>query len=131
MRFFVSSQFLLAGAACLGGCSDDSGEAPGAGGDGSGANPTTAGIDLDATGSSTGGGLNGSTGGPSVETAGASGSSCALKVTDGCVGEVFQGEEMPLDIQIILDQSGSMATVIDEATGETRMDAVYRARDAF
>ena len=120
MRFFVLSQILFAVASCLGGCSGGSGGASEAGTGGPGANETSAGIDLEATGSSSGG--------PAVET---SDSSCALKVTDGCVGEVFEGEGVPLDIQIIFDQSGSMATVIDETTGETRMDAVYRALDAF
>ncbi|HEY6729155.1 MAG TPA: vWA domain-containing protein [Polyangiaceae bacterium] len=90
---------------------------------------TTGGIDLTPSSSGTGG--SGSGGGPNVGVAGGSNACGSLQVSDGCVGEVFEGEGIPLDIQIIFDQSGSMATVVDESTGETRMDAVFRAVEAF
>jgi len=119
---------LLAAAFC-GGCSDgsdgtedidDSADDDG----GSDSAAVTGGIDLD-TGWSDGDG-------PMVGVGDDSGSGCgSLEVSDGCTGEVFEGEGIPLDIQIIFDQSGSMATVIDEATGETRMDAVVRAVESF
>lgn len=112
---------------CSSGCSEDSEASSADGGAGAGANygAVTGGLDLDTSGSS-------STGdGPDVGVS-SNGSSCgSLRVSDGCVGEVFEGEGIPLDIQVIFDQSGSMATVVDESTGETRMDAVYRAVQAF
>lgn len=132
MRLSVSSLSLLAIAICFGGCSDDSDGGADESSGGSGLDyTTTGGIDFQTNGATTTSGLGSATDGPAVETGGGQGSCGALKVTDGCVGEVFEGEGIPLDIQIIFDQSGSMATVIDEATDETRMDAVYSALEAF
>src|SRR5688572_30805108 len=107
--------------ASAGGCSD--GNAGSEASDSASA-AVTGGIQLD----------TGSTGsdGPTVGVSDGPGSACgSLEVSDGCTGEVFEGEGIPLDIQIIFDQSGSMASVIDAATGETRMDAVVRAVEAF
>ncbi len=115
---------------CQAGCSDD-GENDGAASDGSSGNgyAVTGGIAIDPGQSAWNDGT--SSGGPKVDTGGGSGECASLRVSDGCTGEVFEGEGVPLDIQIIFDQSGSMATVVDESTGETRMDAVYRAVEAF
>lgn len=125
MRLF--SIVVLGLLSCSAGCSSDSEGDAGAGSGGSGVNygAVTGGIDLELS-------TNGSGGtGPTVSVSGNSNSCGSLKVSDGCVGEVFEGEGIPLDIQIIFDQSGSMATVVDEVTGETRMDAVFRAVEAF
>jgi len=120
---------------CASGCSDNS-DSGSSGNDGAGAaanyGAVNGGIDLDPHASGSGGST--STGdGPDVGVSGSSNSSScgSLEVSNDCVGEVFEGEGIPLDIQIIFDQSGSMATVIDESTGETRMDSVYRAVEAF
>jgi len=128
MRSLPFALYLLAAALCSG-CSDGSDgsdEIGNSGADddgGSDSATVTGGIDLDA-------GWSG--GDPPTVGVGDSGSGCgSLEVSDGCTGEVFEGEGIPLDIQVIFDQSGSMATVIDEATGETRMDAVVRAVEAF
>lgn len=55
----------------------------------------------------------------------------ALQIEEGCAGALYEGEIIPLDLYVMFDQSGSMATVIDEATAETRMDAVSRAMEEF
>jgi len=118
---------------CSSGCSDDSDSgASEDGGAGAGANygAVTGGIDLNPSVSGSGGSAS-TTKGPDVGVSGGPNACGSLEVSDGCVGEVFEGEGIPLDIQIIFDQSGSMATVIDEATGETRMDSVFRAVEAF
>jgi len=54
-----------------------------------------------------------------------------LTVADGCASEVYAGEAVPLDLYLMFDQSGSMATVVDEATQLTRMDIVRQAVRAF
>jgi len=113
------------------GCSGDpEGSDTGSGGSGPDYAGVTGGVDLDPSGSGTGGQASSSTG-PMVGVSGNSSSCGSLEVSDGCVGSVFEGEGIPLDIQIIFDQSGSMATVVDESTGETRMDAVFQAVQAF
>lgn len=48
---------------------------------------------------------------------------------NGCVGEHYAGETLPLDIYVMFDQSGSMST--PEQGGVTRMDAVRSAMGAF
>lgn len=62
---------------------------------------------------------------------GADGSCTGLEVGPGCAGEVYEGEAVPLDLYLMFDQSGSMSTVVDEATGKTRMDVVREAVRAF
>lgn len=125
MRSLLFALCLFPTALC-GGCSDgnDDSAQDSDGDSGTVGVTVTGGINLDS--SSTGGDA------PVVGVIDNSGSGCgSLTVSDGCIGEVYEGEGIPLDIQIIFDQSGSMATVIDEATGETRMDAVVRAVEAF
>src|SRR5690606_13017248 len=39
-----------------------------------------------------------------------------LGVQDGCAGEVYEGEGLPLDLYLMFDQSGSMLTKVDSAT---------------
>jgi Mg-chelatase subunit ChlD len=55
----------------------------------------------------------------------------ALSLSEGCLGEVFEGEAAALDLLLVFDESGSMSTKVDETTGETRMDIVRGALDAF
>lgn len=62
---------------------------------------------------------------------GVDGSCNGLGVGEGCAGEVYEGEAVPLDLYLMFDQSGSMATVVDEASGTTRMDIVRTAVEAF
>ena len=62
---------------------------------------------------------------------GLDGSCNGLGVGEGCAGEVYEGEAVPLDLYLMFDQSGSMATVVDEASGTTRMDIVRTAVEAF
>ena len=54
-----------------------------------------------------------------------------LTLGEACSGAIFEGEALPLDIQIIFDQSGSMATEVDASTHETRLDAVRAALASF
>lgn len=54
-----------------------------------------------------------------------------LGVQDGCAGEVYEGEGLPLDLYLMFDQSGSMLTKVDSATNATRMDVVRSAVKAF
>jgi len=54
-----------------------------------------------------------------------------LGVADGCAGEVYEGESVPLDLYLMFDQSGSMSTKVDEKTGATRMDVVRASVKAF
>ncbi len=61
----------------------------------------------------------------------ASGECRGLQVDPSCAGEVYEGEAVPLDLYLMFDQSGSMSTVVDEATGATRMDVVRDAVRAF
>lgn len=61
----------------------------------------------------------------------ANGNCNGLDVHPGCAGEVYEGEAVPLDLYLMFDQSGSMSTVVDDATGKTRMDVVRAAVRAF
>jgi hypothetical protein len=49
-------------------------------------------------------------------------------VFDACVAELIQGEALPVDIYVMFDQSGSMATPVGAGT---RLDAVRAAITAF
>lgn len=80
--------------------------------------------DLDLDGVSTGG--DGDFGGVNDD-----GSCEGLSVGDGCAGEVYEGEAVPLDLYLMFDQSGSMSTVVDEKTQATRIDVVRTAVEAF
>jgi hypothetical protein len=53
----------------------------------------------------------------------------AVADDEGCVGEVYFGETIPVDIYVMFDQSGSMLNV--EEGGITRMDAVRQAMGDF
>lgn len=59
------------------------------------------------------------------------GSCIGLKAEDGCLGEVFQGEAVPLDLYLMFDQSGSMSIVVDKESRMTRMDIVRTAVRTF
>jgi len=89
-----------------------------------GAAPSGGGSGLDVGGP--GGSPSGSSGGLDED-----GQCLGLTVADGCASEVYQGEAVPLDLYLMFDQSGSMATVVDEASGVTRMDIVRQAVRAF
>lgn len=54
--------------------------------------------------------------------------SCSLEDETGCVGETFEGENVPLDIYILFDQSGSM---LNDVGGSTRLEAVRAATEQF
>jgi hypothetical protein len=54
----------------------------------------------------------------------------------GCTGQAYEGENIPLDIYIMFDQSGSMITCpsgdpLDTCPGEGRIDSVRQAADLF
>lgn len=89
----------------------------------------------EATASGGGSGLDvGSTGGSGSSSSGGldeNGTCQGLTVAEGCASEVYAGEAVPLDLYLMFDQSGSMATVVDEKTGLTRMDIVRQAVQAF
>lgn len=55
----------------------------------------------------------------------------ALGLSESCAGEVFEGEAAALDLLLVFDESGSMSTKVDQSTGETRLDIVRGALDAF
>src|SRR5690606_8032532 len=56
-----------------------------------------------------------------------------------CGGESYESENIPLDIYVLFDQSGSMCTCLEGGTGacpdptckKTRLDAVREAMDEF
>ena len=87
----------------------------------------------------TGVGAVGSGGGTTVTGGGTTG--CTIEDDgSGCVGESHEGENIPLDIYIMFDQSGSMCSCIDPPGGQacpdpkcaaTRLDAVREAAAAF
>lgn len=54
-----------------------------------------------------------------------------LDVGDGCAGEIYEGEAVPIDLYLMFDQSGSMSTIVDESTGTTRLQIVQQAVRAF
>ena len=83
------------------------------------------------TGATSSGDFSGSSEAEVIGVNGEPGACEALAIEASCVGELYEGEIIPLDLYVMFDQSGSMATVIDEATGETRIDAVTRAMEEF
>jgi hypothetical protein len=92
-------------------------------------------LDDDAGGGGSGGtsiviGTSGRGAGAGNQT-GAGGSNlgtCGAVQFDGCVGESFEGEHIPLDIYIMFDQSGSM---LNDVGGMTRLQAIQRAAEQF
>ena len=81
---------------------------------------------------SLGTGAAGGGGGAATPQAGGGGrpttSDCRLQDETGCVGETFEGENVPVDIYIMFDQSGSM---LNDVGGLTRLQAVQRATERF
>ncbi|HTQ03084.1 MAG TPA: vWA domain-containing protein [Polyangiaceae bacterium] len=55
-------------------------------------------------------------------------SNCEDYSFDGCVGEGFEGESVPLDIYVMFDMSGSM---LNDVGGMTRLAAVQQAMQQF
>ncbi|HEX6276345.1 MAG TPA: vWA domain-containing protein [Polyangiaceae bacterium] len=53
---------------------------------------------------------------------------CGTSVLNGCVGEFYEGESLPLDIYVMFDQSGSM---LNDVGGLTRLAAVQQATREF
>lgn len=113
------SALAMATALTAGACSDKGGETDG------GAGSDNGGIDNDALGGDGDG--DGAFGGGKDED----GNCIGLEVNQGCAGQVYEGEAVPLDLYIMFDQSGSMAIEVNESTGETRMDVVTAAVDSF
>ncbi len=115
---FLSAATMLVG--CGGG--DEDGSSTTSGGDGD----QTSDDDIDLTpGDGDSGGGDGDAG------LGLDGSCTGLEVEDGCAGQVYEGEAVPLDLYLMFDQSGSMLTVVDEATDTTRIDVVRSAVETF
>jgi hypothetical protein len=54
--------------------------------------------------------------------------SCDALSFDGCVGEGYEGESIPLDIYVMFDTSGSM---LNDVGGVTRLQAIQRAAEEF
>ena len=118
-RLPISVLLGLAAAACGGSSSiDDSRQTGAARGTGSAGSGSV--IDI-GTGGPTGSGAGPADGGGTETT-------CANANLNGCVGEVYEGEGGALDIYIMFDQSGSMAS---DVGGMTRLQAVQRAAQAF
>jgi Mg-chelatase subunit ChlD len=71
-------------------------------------------------------------GGRSQQTPGGAASngvgSCSDYSFDGCVGEAYEGESVPLDIYVMFDTSGSM---LNDVGGMTRLQAIQRAAAEF
>jgi hypothetical protein len=96
----------------------------------------TAGMQGAGHGGSSGAGTGSSLGGTTGAGSGSGGAGfpdpadCMPKADEnGCVGERYAGETIPLDIYVMFDQSGSMSSI--EQGGITRMDAVRSAMNAF
>src|SRR3982751_4776984 len=66
---------------------------------------------------------------PGGSSNGTPGKCSAPSDESGCVGELYVGETIPLDIYVMFDQSGSMLNM--EEGGVTRMDAVRTAVGRF
>jgi Mg-chelatase subunit ChlD len=88
---------------------------------GSGGSGGTIIVDSNASGGSgsRSSGGTGGTGGPD---------DCGTSVLNGCVGEFYEGESLPLDIYVMFDQSGSM---LNDVGGLTRLAAVQQATREF
>jgi hypothetical protein len=134
VRCCIAAALLCLVQACSGAGEDDRKIAnKSAGSGGSGATPS---ISLNG---GTANGAVGSGGGATVTGGGTTG--CSLEDDgSGCVGESHEGENIPLDIYIMFDQSGSMCSCVDPPGGQacpdpncnaTRLDAVRQAAAAF
>jgi hypothetical protein len=111
-------------------CSDDEGDDDNTG-NGTGATGGSAGFNVDGAAATSGSGNNGSgTGGTSGSGGGIGPNDCPIVVDNtGCAGEVYVGENIPLDIYVMFDQSGSMLNTVEG--GMTRMAAVQSAVSQF
>jgi len=98
-------------------CSSDDGENSGNAG-GNGAVGGAINIPVGGAGGVIGGagGASGASGGGAVNGAGGAPSSCNPSLGGSCVGVAYAGENLPLDIYIMFDQSGSMCTCVDPPT---------------
>ena len=72
-----------------------------------------------------GGGASSSSGGGAAR---GNSDDCGTSVLNGCVGEFYEGESLPLDIYVMFDQSGSM---VNDVGGLTRLAAVQQATSEF
>lgn len=74
-------------------------------------------------------GTGGSSNNPGSGGSAASGNAeCGNSVLNGCIGEFYEGESLPLDIYVMFDQSGSM---LNDVGGMTRLQAVQQATREF
>lgn len=121
------SALILAASVGLGalavGCGD--GEDDGNGGDGDGDSSLGDG-DLDLGDQGGDGDGDGDFGGKDED-----GNCRGLDVGEGCAGEVYEGEAVPLDLYLMFDQSGSMATKVGDGMGTMRIDIVRQAVETF
>lgn len=110
-------------AVCLAACSSSDADERGLGAHpaaaGTGGTGTTLIVDPGTSGGSVGDGSGATTGTPA---------SCDDSALDGCVGEYFEGESLPLDLYVMFDQSGSM---LNDVGGLTRLAAVQQATTEF
>ncbi|HVJ20672.1 MAG TPA: vWA domain-containing protein [Polyangiaceae bacterium] len=114
------------GVACSSGDSED--EANASGGTGGTTNVIVGMGNVGNVGSGTGG----------SSTVSMNGNMCVIEDDgSGCTGQAYEGENLPLDIYIMFDQSGSMNVCLNgdpngsNCPGERRMDAVREATDLF
>ena len=107
-------------------CSDDAPDHNGTAGHGQGATGT-GGTKMISVGSGGTTGQNPS-GGTSSGGSGAGLNTCEDLSFDGCVGDGYEGESVPLDIYIMFDTSGSM---VNDVGGMTRLQAIQQAAAEF
>jgi len=121
---FISTALLLGAAAQ--GCGGSANDTPGAH---AGAKGGAGGSSTIKFGQGGSGATVGSNGGTSANGGTSwSGNNCATADFNGCIGEAFEGEALALDIYVMFDQSGSMAS---DVGGTTRMQAVQSAVATF
>jgi hypothetical protein len=124
----IAVAVMLTSGLCAGCSHDTVGDAPPASAD---AGPATIKLDAALTGGAGGhftgtGGAGGATVGPTTQSLGR----CPAQAIDGgCVGALYTGQAVGLDIFVMFDESGSMATKDDGTT--MRMDAVRGALAQF
>jgi hypothetical protein len=126
LKYLVCSGVCAAVAMLIVGCSGgDSSSDSVAGVGSSGGSSGNTGINLN--GGATSGGKSGSSGSGSNHVGP---NDCPITIDNsGCAGELYVGENIPLDIYIMFDQSGSMTNPVEG--GMTRMDAVRNALNQF
>lgn len=109
--------------ACSGNTDADDDGSDGAGGS----------IVIGSGGSSASPGGGSGNGNPGAGGSSAAPSQCPITVGDSaCAGEVYVGENVPLDIYVMFDQSGSMLNEVQTEQGKvTRLDAVRAAMSQF